>query len=323
MVSVLLQPTTERRQPGPPVTESLRASDDLSLRNAGEAKVDSRRADRSVKNQPSPMSDKSNILTREWKAHLLAQADKLVANAEEKPFRHSMVDSFLPAELLPLVFQEFPEFNWEQWFVYSNKLEDKKALNDWNKFPKYTYALLSFLNSHEFISRFFPFSKCPLTSDPGLHGGGWHIHASGGTLNPHLDYSIHPKIGLQRKLNLIIYLCKDWQPTWGGDFGLWAVDPKTGRAGDLAKEYPVAMNRALIFDTTQNSWHGLSRTVTCPETHARKSLAIYYLCEAPEDADPRGRALYAPTEAQKGDPEIEELILKRSRVETSSKVYRT
>jgi hypothetical protein len=45
-----------------------------------------------------------------------------------------------------------------------------------------------------------------LYPDPGLHGGGWHMHGAGGNLNPHLDYSIHPKSGLMRKLNIIIYL---------------------------------------------------------------------------------------------------------------------
>jgi len=328
MATETVQQASRQRSVRIPETRHFKIEDGLPLRIPGKPPEsiptvsDPSNPNPVTKNPSIPMSEKSNILTKEWKAHLLAQADKLVANADPKPFRHSQVDGFLPADLLPLVYQEFPEFNWEQWFVYSNKLEDKKALNDWNKFPKYTYALLNFLNSHEFVSRFRGFSNCDLTSDPGLHGGGWHIHASGGSLNPHLDYSIHPKIGMQRKLNLIIYLCQDWQPSWGGHFGLWNVDPKTGRAGELAKECPVGMNRALIFDTTQNSWHGLSRTVACPETHARKSLAVYYLCEAPEDADPRGRALYAPTESQKGDPEIEELILKRSRVETSSTVYR-
>ena len=42
--------------------------------------------------------------------------------------------------------------------------------------------------------------------DPGLHGGGWHIHSNKGNLNPHLDYSIHPKMDIQRRLNLIVYL---------------------------------------------------------------------------------------------------------------------
>ena len=49
-----------------------------------------------------------------------------------------------------------------------------------------------------------------LYPDYGLHGGGWHMHGTGGNLNVHKDYSVHPKLGLRRKLNLIVYLSEDW-----------------------------------------------------------------------------------------------------------------
>ena len=42
-----------------------------------------------------------------------------------------------------------------------------------------------------------------LLPDNGLNGGGWHIHANGGKLNPHLDYSMHPKLPYQRKIILL------------------------------------------------------------------------------------------------------------------------
>ena len=59
---------------------------------------------------------------------------------------------------------------------------------------------------------------------PGLHGGGWHLHARGGKLNVHLDYSVHPKLHLERRLNLIVYLAQGWDPAWGGALGLWTHD---------------------------------------------------------------------------------------------------
>ena len=36
------------------------------------------------------------------------------------------------------------------------------------------------------------------------------MHKAGGNLAIHLDYSIHPKMNLQRKLNLILYLEEDY-----------------------------------------------------------------------------------------------------------------
>ena len=158
-------------------------------------------------------------------------------------------------------------------------------------------------------------------ADPGLNGGGWHIHKHGGLLNPHLDYSLHPKLELQRKLNLIVYLSRDWEESWGGDFGLWG-NTSSNEPGHLEKAITPKFNRALIFDTTQNSWHGLPNSIVCPEEHARKSLAVYYLCEPPKNVDKRTKALFAPTENQKENQEVLDLIKKRASSHTAHEVYK-
>jgi hypothetical protein len=51
-------------------------------------------------------------------------------------------------------------------------------------------------------------------------------------------------------------------------------------------------------------------------------LAIYYLTDPPEGVDERGKALFAPTEDQVGDSQVEELIKKRSDVNSASEVYK-
>jgi Rps23 Pro-64 3,4-dihydroxylase Tpa1-like proline 4-hydroxylase len=238
------------------------------------------------------------------------------------PFTHVEIDRFLPIDLAEKVNNEFPDYGSDIWYSYKNQIEDKKALNNWNHFPENTYKLFTYLTSDIFVGALSKLFGVNLLPDPGLHGGGWHMHGIGGKLNPHLDYNIHPKLKLQRKLNLIIYLCENWKDSWGGHFGLWDQDKKTGRPGVLAKEIPVGFNKAVIFDTTQNSWHGLSQEVKAPEKCYRKSLAVYYLCNPPQGADNRGRALFAPTETQVGDPNIEDLIQKRSQVSLSQEVYR-
>jgi hypothetical protein len=69
--------------------------------------------------------------------------------------------------------------------------------------------------------------------------------------------------------------------------------------------------RAVIFDTTQNSWHGFPDYITCPDGVYRKSIAMYYLTTPAKDASDRKRALYAPSESQKTDQEVIDLIQKR------------
>ena len=71
-------------------------------------------------------------------------------------------------------------------------------------------------------------------------------------------------------------------------------------------------NRGILFDTTQNSWHGFPEPITCPEGTYRKSIAFYYLTDPPENVDTRKRALYAPYKDQENNSEILDLIKKRS-----------
>jgi Rps23 Pro-64 3,4-dihydroxylase Tpa1-like proline 4-hydroxylase len=240
--------------------------------------------------------------------------------AQTDPYFHMQIDDFLPLDLAKKLTNDFLSYDDEKWFCYFNKIEDKKLLSDWRQFPKETYQFFSFLNSPLMLETLSNMVGMQLYPDHGLHGGGWHIHASGGKLNPHLDYSLHPQLGLQRKLNLIIYLCEDWDKSYGGDFGMWNSNPD-GTASKLHKEISMGFNKAVLFDTTQNSWHGMSKPVTCPEGKYRKSLAIYYLTEPVGDVDTRSRALFTPTEEQIGDTEIQELIAKRSDIKTATEVY--
>lgn len=229
------------------------------------------------------------------------------------PFDNWVIDNFLDNQQAKTLSNDFLEYENTNWFSYNNPLENKKTLNNWYFFPPKTYQFMSYLNSSEFISHISNITGINnLYPDIGLHGAGWHIHGRGGKLNVHFDYSIHPKLNLQRKLNIIIYLTEDWDINWGGNLEFWSHDPTTSRPKSREKVIDNIFNRAVIFDTTQHSWHGFPEPLTCPENVYRKSIAMYYLCEPPNDADQRKRALYAPSEKQINDPVIEDLIKKRS-----------
>ncbi len=251
-----------------------------------------------------------------------ALAHALASFHHAQPFSHCVVDDFFAPDIARQLAAEFPAYEDPRWFVYQNALEDKKALNDWNAFPALTYQVFTGLHSAAFVDTLAQALGCPLQADPGLHGGGWHIHASGGNLNPHLDYSIHPKLGLQRRLNLIVYLAPDLQPEHGGHLGLWQHDAAHNRPGALQQEIAPRFNRAVLFDTTHNAWHGMSRPLHCPPHVFRQSLAAYYLCQPAADAPPRGRALYAARPEQQGDAQIAQLIAQRADVAASTSVYR-
>lgn len=243
---------------------------------------------------------------------------------EKKPFNHCIVDNFFDEATAKALSEEFPDFESSTWYEYKNSIEIKKACNNWNLFPQTTYKVFSYLNSREFLDPLEKFTGIQnLYPDMGLNGGGWHIHASGGKLNPHLDYSIHPKMPFQRKLNIIVYLEPDWQESWGGHLGLYTHNESKHAPEKLEVEILPKFNRAVFFDTTQNSWHGLCQTVTSPEGICRKSIAAYFLTDPPADADSRGKAFFAPTKEQENDEAVLDLIQKRAQVNTAASTWKS
>lgn len=231
----------------------------------------------------------------------------------DDPFPHCVIDNFLPSHLAEELSKEFIDYNSDNWFVYNNPLEKKKALNNWYYFPKNTYQFFQQLMSPQFVNFLRNVTSCPeLTPDGGLHGAGWHIQGNQGKLNVHLDYSIHPKLDLERKINLIYYLTPEWKDEWGGNLEFWSHDEENNSPKQLIKTIQNKFNRLLLFDTTHNSWHGFSKPIECPENVYRKSIAMYYLVPSKENTSRRNRALYSPTEEQKNDPEILKLIQQRT-----------
>lgn len=229
------------------------------------------------------------------------------------PYNHYIIDDFLPIDIAMNVSKEFFDFDDSRWYCYNNPLEKKRTIQDWGKFPINTYSLFQYLCSQNFVNYIKDLTGIKnLYSDYGLHGGGWHMHGTGGNLNIHKDYSIHPKLNLQRKLNLIIYLTENWNSAWGGGLELWSHNKENNKPNKCEKVIDNIFNRAVLFDTTQNSWHGLPEPLKCPKNLYRKSLAIYYLTDLDEKTEKRTRALYVPREEQEKNNQVLDLILKRS-----------
>jgi Rps23 Pro-64 3,4-dihydroxylase Tpa1-like proline 4-hydroxylase len=82
-------------------------------------------------------------------------------------------------------------------------------------------------------------------------------------------------------VNLLIYLNKDWDERWGGALELW---DRSGR--QCVRSVQPVFNRAVLFDTSNFSYHGHPHPLACPPERSRKSVALYYYSlECPTDAD--------------------------------------
>jgi Rps23 Pro-64 3,4-dihydroxylase Tpa1-like proline 4-hydroxylase len=189
-----------------------------------------------------------------------------------KPFPNIVIDDAFPKELLNGVLEEFPSPNQIDWLEFKNKNELKLAARNELQFGSNTRSFIHFLNSGVFISFLEQLTGIKnLIPDPNLEGGGLHQILKGGLLKIHADFNKHPKTGLDRRLNVLVYLNKDWEEGFGGHFELW-----NNSMTHCEKKILPLFNRMAIFSTTSTSYHGHPDPLNCPEDRSRKSIAIYY-----------------------------------------------
>ena len=222
------------------------------------------------------------ILAPEY-ADLKQKATNLKSNyTKAKPFPHIYFDDFFNADFLKKVLNEFPDLDkQEDQIFYSNPNEEKHASKGTEQFKENTTKLVEFLNSQPFLDFLQELTgiKEKLISDPDFEGGGFHQIKPGGFLKIHVDFHKHRKMGLDRRLNLLIYLNEDWKEEYGGHFELWEKDMSA-----CAVKIAPLFNRLAMFSTTGTSWHGHPDPLTCPPDRSRKSLALYYYSDGrPEE----------------------------------------
>lgn len=194
------------------------------------------------------------------------------AYAQAEPFPHVVIDNFLPETVLDEILEEFPKPNEIAWQKFDKAFENKLGSTSELQMGEATRFLLYQLNSSiviDFLGKLTGISE--LIPDPHFLGGGLHQIERGGFLKLHVDFNKHNKLLLDRRINLIIYLNKDWKEEYGGHFELW--DRNLTRC---EKKVLPLFNRCVIFNTTDYSYHGHPEPLTCPENRSRKSLALFY-----------------------------------------------
>lgn len=226
------------------------------------------------------------------------------------PYPHIVIDNFLKDDVAKQVAECFPKLDSGFWFQYDNPIEKKFATDDIRKFPPLIAKLIHTLNSEQFVQKIQKLMGVEeLFSDPYLHGGGLHCSRNGGKLDIHLDYSLHPKLKMERRANLILYLTPDWQEEWNGYLEMW-----NGDMSKCEKRVMPKFNRAVIFNTDELSFHGHPDPISCPENISRNSIALYYLTEARESSSLRPRARFFKRPQDPENAELEEFRKKRSEV---------
>ena len=190
-----------------------------------------------------------------------------------KPYPHVVLDDFLPAPLAEGILANFPITFLDGDVLHSSGYggQHKRQVfpGDCNE---YVRNFFSFFNSAPFLQFLEGLTRIEgLIADPYFNGGGFHEIRRGGKLGVHVDFRIHEKLHLTRRLNVLIYLNQNWSDSFGGDFEMWSNDALT-----MKRAIAPLFNRCVVFNTDGDSFHGHPDALKTPEQVTRKSIALYY-----------------------------------------------
>ncbi|UZR92337.1 2OG-Fe(II) oxygenase [Chondrinema litorale] len=186
------------------------------------------------------------------------------------PYRHLVMDNFLSEEVALQAYENFPSVqelktHWKG--LNENKLEG----SDFGVFHPVFSKIKEDFTSPEFykwVSGVTGIDEVFITDDH--MGSGIHQGTNGSFLDVHIDFNIHHIKNVHRRLNLLIYLEKNWKEEYGGALEMWNAD-----MSNCDKMVLPMFNRCVIFETSEISYHGYSK-ITIPEDVTRKSFFAYF-----------------------------------------------
>jgi hypothetical protein len=188
-----------------------------------------------------------------------------------QPFPHIVIDDFLPGALLEKCLAEFPKRE-EAENEFDRDQERFKAQFNPDILSPAVRGMFYAFNSRPFIRVLENITGIKgLIPDPYFAGGGFHQISQGGHLSVHADFNHHKPLNLERRINVLIYLNRDWKDEFGGQLELW----DDGMKNCMVSILPL-FNRCVIFNTTSNSNHGNPKPIDHPDRIPRRSIALYY-----------------------------------------------
>lgn len=193
----------------------------------------------------------------------------------EEPFQFAVLDNFLPNDLANAALDSFPSLDHKDWHHSNDHGIEVKSRTTWKSefdIPEKIIDVIRIVNSSIILNAMSSLLAIPkLMPDPYFSGGGLNVSQKGGHLDVHVDGNYHDASGLNRRVNLIIYLNPDYKDSWGGELGIYSDD-----GSKLVHSIKPTFNRCVIFDSHDKSFHGLPNPINFPKNKPRKSIILYY-----------------------------------------------
>jgi len=201
------------------------------------------------------------------------------------PFPHVVIDGFFEDSAAEQLVADFPPFDPANALNEFGEVGRKATIADIRKISAFYAQTYDYIASPEFLGLVSEITGIPdLVHDEQMFGGGTHENLEGQELDPHVDFNYIDARKLHRRLNVLVYLNREWQESWGGCLEIHS-NPRRPKE-DQIKIIPPALNRCVIFETSERSWHGFER-IRLPadkKNVSRKLLSIYlYTRERPAE----------------------------------------
>jgi hypothetical protein len=193
-------------------------------------------------------------------------------------FGHIIIDNFLPSSIAENILNNFPleQLTNDLLFEENSFERNKRQISPYDCTTEALNFFL-FFNSKPFIQFLESLTGINgLFGDHSFGGGGFHEINRGGKLGIHADFRIHPKLRAHRRINVLIYLNKEWKSSWNGNLELWSPDMK-----EMIGSIEPIFNRCVIFNTEEDAYHGHPNELLVPDGVTRKSIALYYYTGSP------------------------------------------
>ncbi len=189
------------------------------------------------------------------------------------PFPHIVLDGlFDDAALAPLL-EDFPKPQETRWMRFDSPTEKKLGyFHEHSTISDRIRRFLDAMNGFEMLLFLEALTGIEgLIPDPYFGGGGLHQIEPGGFLKIHADFNVHPKLHIDRRINMLVYMNRGWREEWGGHLELWSPDMRECR-----QRIAPLFNRTVVFSTTDTSFHGHPHPLLSPAGETRKSISLYY-----------------------------------------------